>query len=161
MKKIFIMRHGQAQSLSVTDESRMLTDLGRLEAQSMANKLQQDCKIDAILTSTYVRAKQTAEIVAAKQESIRYQDSFDDFIPSADAENAAELIKAMVSYKPNLNNWLLVAHMPIVSYLVEQFCPDNMPIFATAAVAEIHYNKESDLAELVAIHLPDVGEKAS
>lgn len=161
MKKIFIMRHGQAQSLTVTDESRMLTDLGRIEVQSMANKLQQDCKIDAVLTSTYVRAKQTAEIVAAKQENIRYQENFDDFIPSGDAENAAELIKAMVSYKPNLNNWILVAHMPIVSYIVEQFCPDDMPIFATAAVAEIHYNEESGLAELVAMHLPDVDEKAS
>ncbi|WP_372766930.1 phosphohistidine phosphatase SixA [Pseudoalteromonas sp.] len=161
MKKIFIMRHGQAQSFSQSDESRMLTELGRLEAHSMAKKLQQDCQIDAILTSTYVRAKQTADIVAAKQESIRYQESFDDFIPSADAENAAELIKAMVSYKPNLNNWILVAHMPIVSYIVEQFCPDNMPVFATAAVAEIHYNEESGLAQLVAMHLPDVDEKAS
>lgn len=161
MKKIFIMRHGQAQSLTVNDQNRMLTDIGRLEVAAMASKLQQDCIIDAVLTSTYLRALQTAEIVTAKQESIRYQDSFDDFIPSGDAENAAELIKAMISYKPNLNNWILVAHMPIVSYIVEQFCPDNMPIFATAAVAEIHYNEESGLAELVAMHLPDVDEKAS
>lgn len=161
MKKIFIMRHGQAQSLSINDENRMLTEQGQQEVLAMAKRLQQDCQLDAVLTSTYVRAKQTAEVVVAKQSSIALQESYEDFIPSGDAENAAELIKALISYKPSLDNWLLVAHMPIVSYIVEQFCPDNMPIFATAAVAEIHYDEDNNLAELVAMHLPDVGALTS
>jgi phosphohistidine phosphatase len=154
MKKIFIMRHGEAQPLFIDDQQRMLSDLGKLEVQTMAKRLQQDCVLDAILSSSYVRTKQSANIMASEQHSIRFTDSFEDFVPTADAQNATELIKALISLKPQLNNWLLVAHMPIVSFIVERFCPDNIPSFGTAAVAEIHYDEETDFAELIAMHLP-------
>ena len=157
MKKLFIMRHGQAESLAVDDAARLLTQVGQHEARVMATRLQQDAKIDAVLTSTYERAIQTAHLVAEQQPNIRLFQQYEDFIPSADAQNAAELIKALMSFKPTLDTWLVVAHMPIVSYIVDQFCPDNMPVFATASVAEIHYNELTDKAELVAMHLPEVG----
>ena len=154
MKKIFIMRHGEAQPLFIDDQQRMLSNVGKLEVQTMAKRLQQDCALDAILSSPYVRTKQSANIMASEQYSIRFTDSFEDFVPTADAQNATELIKALISLKPQLNNWLLVAHMPIVSFIVEQFCPNSMPSFSTAAVAEIHYDENTDTAKLIALHDP-------
>ena len=55
---------------------------------------------------------------------------------------------------PQCNTWLVVAHMPIVSYIVDQLSPGNMPIFNTAAVAVIQYDETSQRSEYVNINAP-------
>lgn len=155
MKKIFIMRHGQAQNLAEQDKLRQLTDLGRAEAQYMADLFSEKVRFDAIISSTYTRAIETAEIMASCQQ-VDYREQFKDFVPEGDAINAALLIKALIETKPELDNWLIVAHMPIVSYLVDAFCPLEMPIFNTAAICELAYDQATENASIVAMTLPDV-----
>ena len=41
-----------------------------------------------------------------------------------------------------------------VSYLVDQLCPGNMPIFNTGAVAVIHYNENTNRSEYININAP-------
>ncbi len=68
MKTVLILRHGQAGSAGVEggDHDRRLTPQGERDAESVGRRLQEDeltpC---AILCSTALRARKTADIVAA------------------------------------------------------------------------------------------------
>ena len=67
--KLYLIRHTDAVQVGeggVSDSERYLTSEGRAEARRVAGKLsKKGAKFDGILTSPYVRAVQTAEIVAA------------------------------------------------------------------------------------------------
>jgi len=56
---------------------------------------------------------------------------------------------------PQCNTWLVVAHMPIVSYLVDQLSPGHMPIFNTGAVAVIEYDEHNQRCYYHSIHSPN------
>ena len=154
MKTILIMRHGEAQALRSTDANRELTEHGVQQAQHMATWLKQHYQVDAALISPFVRAQQTAAQVLQPQ-SPQFVETCEDIVPSGTANTAIDYLETLISLNPQLNTWLLVAHMPIVSYLVDQLCPDNMPIFNTAAIAVINYNEESGRAEFAAMETPE------
>lgn len=156
MKKILIMRHGQAEALSVNDEQRKLTIDGNNEVAVMAKMLANNERIDAVIASPYIRAQQTAAIVAKLQSQVVINETYRDFIPSGDPVNAACLLKALLATNTQCQTWLVVAHMPIVSYLVDQFCPSQMPVFCTAEVCEIHYDEAADNAELIGMYHPEM-----
>ncbi|WP_440055213.1 phosphohistidine phosphatase SixA [Pseudoalteromonas sp. T1lg65] len=153
MKTILIMRHGEAQPMQADDSSRVLTERGVRQANEMANRIKQHLAIDAVLVSPYVRAQQTAECMLAVQAP-HYVETCKDIVPSGSAGFAIDYLETLLDLHPEYNTWLLVAHMPIVSYLVEQLCADKLPIFCTAAVAEIHFDEQSKKAEFVTMHVP-------
>lgn len=61
--KLWLLRHGEAQRFAAQDSLRELTDQGRQEVLDSAGHLQ-GRPLEAILASPYVRARQTAELVA-------------------------------------------------------------------------------------------------
>ena len=61
---ITLMRHGAAAATAPTDALRPLTDSGRREVQVVAGLLGSHSLPDAIISSPYLRARQTAAIVA-------------------------------------------------------------------------------------------------
>lgn len=156
MKKILIMRHGQAEAIAANDEQRKLTTEGCNEVEVMAKQLAASMRIDALVMSPYIRAQQTAAIVANAQTHLSVRETYRDFIPSGDPINAAELLKALIATHEQCSTWLVVAHMPIVSYLVDQFCPTSMPVFCTAEVCEIDYDEMTGKADLVAMYHPEI-----
>ncbi len=69
MKQLILLRHAEAQSQrpGLADFDRSLTDHGRTEALDAADCLRRVAvRIDALLTSPALRAKETALIVAAQ-----------------------------------------------------------------------------------------------
>ncbi|MBE0345360.1 phosphohistidine phosphatase SixA [Pseudoalteromonas sp. McH1-7] len=153
MKTILIMRHGEAQAMQADDASRALTQLGLKQAKDMGQWLEQHFKIDAALVSPYTRAQQTAEQVFSFQ-SPQFVETCADIVPSGSANTATDYLETLISMHPEHQTWLLVAHMPIVSYLVDCLCPDTMPIFSTAAVAVLEYSEETGRAEFISMQLP-------
>ncbi|MEJ6475262.1 phosphohistidine phosphatase SixA [Pseudoalteromonas piscicida] len=153
MKTILIMRHGEAQPVQADDASRALTEQGVDQAKAMGEWLKQYFRIDAALVSPFVRAQQTAEQVLALQ-SPQFIETCPDIVPSGSASTAIDYLETLISMHPEHQTWIMVAHMPIVSYLVDRLCPDTMPIFSTAAVAVIEYNEATGRAELTAMQLP-------
>ncbi|MFY8272844.1 phosphohistidine phosphatase SixA [Pseudoalteromonas sp. SSDWG2] len=154
MKTILIMRHGDAEALQRNDEMRALTELGNKQAQQVGEWLAQRFNPDALLVSPYVRAQQTAAQVKGFYSAFGYEETTADIIPSGDAQRAIDYVKALIELHPQLDTWLIVAHMPIVSYMVAQLCPDKMPIFPTCGVAHIDFDETSNTAHWRALYSP-------
>jgi phosphohistidine phosphatase len=114
--EIYILRHGIAVERGTAgykkDSDRPLTDEGEEKTSQIAKAiLTMDLKFDLILSSPYVRAQQTAQIVAAELDE---EVTFTDFlVPDG---NPLELIREINDEKPQ--RVLLVGHEPDLSQLI-------------------------------------------
>ena len=143
MKKIFIMRHGEATAMQADDAARPLTEQGRIQVRTMAKKLKLTSSEKGLLVSPYTRTKQTAELLT-QEHRFDFFETFDGLIPSGDPESAIDYVQALISLHPKIDTWFIIAHMPIVSYLVDQLSPGDIPIFNTAAVALVEYEEDTN-----------------
>jgi phosphohistidine phosphatase len=117
---IFILRHGIAVEPedwnSKSDAERPLIPKGEqrlCEAAVAMEKMK--ISFDAIISSPYLRAKQTAEIIA-KHFKLQKELAFsDDLIPGG---NPQALIRQLNNLKPAPENILLVGHEPHLSRLI-------------------------------------------
>jgi broad specificity phosphatase PhoE len=86
MKTVYFVRHGEAEnnlwlrlsaeeraSLMYLGASAQLTDLGRLQAESIAQRVS-SLTVDHIISSTMMRTRQTAEIIRTRS-NISYEES--------------------------------------------------------------------------------------
>ncbi len=145
---LFIMRHGEAEAPRLDDKSRQLTPLGREQAKSAALWLRdQYCEkgvVDLALVSPYRRAKQThdmvsLDIIADKVES--NEDIVPDGSPRLVSDYIDALLHAAVNSKKPIKKLLVVSHMPLVSYLVDELCDSyTTSLFSTASIAVIKYS---------------------
>ena len=122
--KLIIMRHGQASWSSPSDKERDLTGQGTREVRDTVALLAAQ-RVDCIFASPYLRAQQTARIVAeAFGLSV---ETLDELEPDG---NPAKVLDAL----PDSGVVLLASHMPIVSYLTGLLCdgtPKIGPSFQT------------------------------
>ena len=114
--EIYILRHGIAVERGTPgckkDGDRPLTEEGERKIWQIAKAmLGMDLKFDLILSSPYIRAKRTAEVVA---ETLGQKVTFTDaLLPDA---NMADLIAEINDEKPQ--RVLLVGHEPDLSGLI-------------------------------------------
>lgn len=146
IKTLYIMRHGDAlpaQALSA-DAIRPLSAQGEREVAASAQWLAQRLaaqgaqQLDWLLISPYLRAQQTAAIVA-RTVSTAKQQQYDSITPDGDAEQVMDwLLAQLTEQQPQAQHIALVSHMPLVSYLVAAFDATTQPLlFPTAGIAEI------------------------
>jgi phosphohistidine phosphatase len=132
--KLWILRHGEAQSKASTDAERELTEVGREEVLvSAAHLLGKPLRW--ILASPYVRAQQTAELV---REALGFADqvvTVSWLTPDTDPRKVLENLDA---YAPG--DALLVSHQPLVGSLIGLAVQGNLqqaqPMH-TASLAEL------------------------
>ncbi|OCG01309.1 phosphohistidine phosphatase SixA [Gilliamella sp. wkB112] len=132
--KICIMRHGEAGFSASSDSGRSLTSNGIKQSQQAAQWLRQlDFQFDLGLVSPYLRAQQTfAEVTS--QIVVSYVETNNLLVPSGDPLNIVNLLAMLPSN--GINNVIIVSHLPLVGYLVNELCPEvSPPMFATAAIA--------------------------
>ncbi len=116
---LYIVRHAIAVERGTPgyeeDSQRPLTDEGRKKMKKIVKGLRQlEVKPDLILTSPYVRARDTAEILA---KGLKLKDKIafsDNLIPPG---NFDALINEIVE-KHNVDNLALVGHEPMLSSFV-------------------------------------------
>ncbi len=118
---IFILRHGIAVEPGApgfeNDSERPLVPKGerRLRAAAAAMK-KMELSFDLILSSPFLRAKQTAEIVAGELKLKKKRlEFFDGLVPGGSSK---ALIQALNELKPAPENVLLVGHEPYLSRLI-------------------------------------------
>ena len=165
--QLFIMRHGEAQNFveqgSRDDSQRALTTQGKLEAKMMANWLQKmKVKPKQVFVSPYIRAQQTCAIACSMMETAIT--TLDFITPSGDAKKVHDFIdgwcseqQALTVQKSELKqeSLLIIAHMPLVSYLVAQLTQfEHAPIFATAGIAHIDYDIDTMQGQLLSMVSP-------
>jgi phosphohistidine phosphatase len=117
---LFILRHGIAVEPGTpgyeNDADRPLIPKGERRLRSAAAAMKKlELSFDLILSSPFVRARQTAEIVASELKLKKRVEFFDGLVPGG---NPKALIHALNELKPAPENILLVGHEPYLSQLI-------------------------------------------
>lgn len=132
--KLWVLRHGQAQSHAASDAARELTDVGRQEALSSVAHLQ-GRPLQRVLVSPYIRAQQTASLVQGVLQADITQLTVDWLTPDSDPFEALRQLNAL-----GLDEVLLVSHQPLVGSLIGLLVHGNLQQaqpMNTASLAEL------------------------
>lgn len=140
---LLLMRHGEAEPYSVKDETRNLTAFGVTQSRKAGIWLNEKFReIDVALVSPYIRAQQTLDALRT-QVSVKQVISCSDIIPSGNPAIVHDYVDAFLLENPEINSVLLVCHMPIVSFLADNFCQiEHSPLFVTSAILQVDYQVE-------------------
>ncbi len=117
---LYLLRHGLAvepgsQNLA-RDSHRPLTPKGKRKVwESAQGMVALDLSVDRILSSPYLRARQTAEIVAEVLKARRRLDFSDTLAPGGSRKKLIELLSDL---KSPADEVLLVGHEPYLSELI-------------------------------------------
>jgi phosphohistidine phosphatase len=154
--QIFVMRHGQAENIAPSDALRPLTENGFNEARISGQWLAENQHVfDCVFVSPYLRAQQTADRVIGQLKSVGVRKTLSFITPEDNAKEVHDYLDAVFSLE-QYKKVLIVSHMPLVSYLVAELTSDNtMPIFQTASVAQIEYDKKRMLGEFITLISPN------
>jgi phosphohistidine phosphatase len=116
---MYILRHGKAEEHTkniTSDAKRQLTETGIMELECIVKALKHfDIKVDAIISSPLVRAKETADIMAKhlwkkKKKTIIW----DELKPKS---NVLDIHKKLIKLPPDAKI-LLVGHEPHLTSLI-------------------------------------------
>jgi phosphohistidine phosphatase len=125
---LYVVRHAIATERGTpgfeADSQRPVTDRGREKMTSIARGLKQlETVLQAIVSSPYVRARETAEILAEgldfKVEAIKFSDAL---LPMADP---AELLKEIATEHAG-ENLAVVGHEPHLSSFISYLLTANI-----------------------------------
>jgi phosphohistidine phosphatase len=124
---LYLLRHGIAVDPSVAgfakDAERPLTPKGKRRLRQIAGAMGVlKISFDVILSSPYVRAKQTAEIVAKSLKRLKQLKISDELTPGG---NPKLLIQQLNELRPRPKNILLVGHEPYLSKLIALLTTGN------------------------------------
>lgn len=144
--EIFLLRHGLAVERGTPgfedDVTRPLTPKGKKQLKKVCRAMaDMELKFDLLLTSPMLRARETAEIVAAgleAEERLKLCDAL-----AADQEPVA-LIRALPRLKPMPESILLVGHEPFLSRLISLLLTDGPDLemdLAKAGLCKLNVEK--------------------
>lgn len=118
---LYILRHAEAEPLGFSgikkDSERPLTEYGKKQAKKVGQAIKKlDINLQHVLTSPFVRARQTGEIVG-KELKISDVDETDALLPTA---APVKLIEELNVFKLD-SNVLIVGHQPDLGELISYF----------------------------------------
>lgn len=157
--KVIIMRHGEASMNAPSDEMRPLTQFGIMQSEQVGTWLANEAQSpDYVWVSPYLRAQQTWQAIKAELSTPCEVKTCNDITPSGNAAKVAKLIHEFITElnedysesSSQLNfasskTLMIVSHLPLVGYLVEALCPDEVaPMFGTANLACVMINRQRE-----------------
>ncbi len=142
MKEIYVLRHAKSSwdNSNLSDFERPLADRGISDAKKMSKFLKDmDLKIDKVLCSNAVRAKETFDLTADGFNFEIDKANYTDKLYFGDATN---IIKGLRELDESLKNILIVGHNPTLHYLVELLTNKPIDRFTTCNLAIISHDVE-------------------
>lgn len=139
MKTLVLVRHAKSSwgDPGLPDHERPLNDRGRRDAPEMAGRLRKrGVAPDAILASTAVRARATAEVIARTLGVERGRILADGRLYGASPEELLDVIRTL---DDGLACVMLVGHNPGLGELAQRFS-DEITDMPTGAVAEFGFD---------------------
>jgi len=117
---LFVMRHGIAADLGAPgitqDAERPLTAEGRSKLGHIVKAIHgMELEFDAIISSPYVRARQTAELVAQSYKKPLKVELCEALVPDG---TSVQVVDVLRRWMPLPGNLLIVGHEPNLSSLV-------------------------------------------
>jgi len=143
---LYVIRHAiavdEGTSEYESDSERPLTDKGRKKMRQIARALRNlGVEFDLILSSPYVRARETAEILADVFKMKKKILFSDNLIPLGNPE----LLITEVNEKYSVNSLAVVGHEPHLSTLVGLLVAENAKIDVTLKKGGVCYLSADDL----------------
>lgn len=143
---LYVIRHAiavdEATSDYESDSERPLTDKGRKKMRQIAKSLRHlGVSFDLILSSPYVRASETAEIVADVFKMKNKIVFSDNLIPMGNPE----LVIGEINEKHQVNSLAIVGHEPHLSTLVGLLTAESSKIEITLKKGGVCYLSADDL----------------
>ncbi|WP_070963543.1 phosphohistidine phosphatase SixA [Vibrio sonorensis] len=148
--KIFIMRHGEAETYASSDSERALTKRGEEASLKVAQACSEQgfAQFDKVLVSPYLRAQQTWQMISNTFKTSKMETS-DDITPYGDSSQVYDYVSALIEVE-NPETILLVSHLPLVGYLTAEFVADMVaPMFPTSGLVCIDYDPVKKQGELL------------
>lgn len=136
---LYVLRHAEAESFASSDSARRLTSRGEQQAELVGRYcLRKEIAPEAILTSPFVRAAQTAKIVG---ERLGIEPITVPFLASG--MTASTALEELRAYK-NLSSVMVVGHQPdlgeLISILIGLASPMAFPVRKASLTAlEVHH----------------------
>jgi len=143
---LYIIRHtiavDEGTSDYESDSERPLTDKGRKKMRQIAKGLHNlGVEFDLILSSPYVRARETAEILADVFKMKKKIVFSDNLIPMGNPE----LLITEINEKYSVDSMAVVGHEPHLSTLVGLLAAENAKIDVTLKKGGVCYLSADDL----------------
>lgn len=153
--RLWLLRHGQAGPYVQTgDHLRELTEHGRAEVREVARYLR-DERIETLLVSPYVRARQTASLVLEGLQHAPHLEVLEGITPDDDPRSAAAQLAARKE-----GTLLVVSHQPLLGLMAGLLLEGHLQeplLFNTASLALLEGEMAlAGLMELRALHHPTV-----
>lgn len=139
--RIFLLRHGEAESHASSDSQRKLTAAGRQQVADAARVFaaRESFALDCVLVSPYVRAQQTCEIFLGNAFPGRAlaTKNYEGITPDGSPHECIDYLQ-----ETKAERILLVTHQPFVSGLLElltnastaQSVSNNPPMLTSSLV---------------------------
>lgn len=145
MQEIFILRHGQAEDLKLNqpDFDRVLTEDGKAKTKKLSlffNELEDG--LDLVLSSPYLRAKETAEFFVSSLEK-KPELKLVDFLSSG--SSSKEIAKGLLPYSL-LNKILLVGHAPDLEIFLGKLINAERITLKKGALAKVTLENSVELS---------------
>ena len=140
---LYLIRHAIAEeeSPSGEDSQRELTDKGATKMRIIAKGLRTlGVEFDLILSSPYIRAVQTAEILSEVFKKKKFVLS-DHLMPAGDMD----LLIAEINEKYTVDSLAIVGHEPYLSTLVSLLTAGGAPVEMTFKKGGVCYLSTDDL----------------
>jgi len=141
MKTLLLLRHAKAENDApgLTDLERALNERGEKEARSIGTFIkQQNLKLDLVLCSTAVRARQTAELVLAAAQ-LTASVLYDRRIYEASPEGLSEVITEV---EDGMSTVLLVGHNPVMEEFLKALTGQTEPM-TTGTLVKIDFDTDA------------------
>ena len=111
--RLYIVRHGEAESRASNDADRALTGFGRTGVAEIWQSLQRDgVQVARLVHRPYVRARQTAEVIGKYYPGVGLE--------ACDLITPDDPVMPVIDWladQPTLEGCVLVSHMPLVAAL--------------------------------------------
>ncbi|MEG9488455.1 phosphohistidine phosphatase SixA [Mannheimia indoligenes] len=157
---IWIMRHGEAGFNAPNDAARSLTDNGIKNVISQGKWLgeylnSKQIKLDKILVSPYLRAKQTLENLITGMQAVNFSQNFaslteewEEITPDGNPYVVEDYLHFL--REEGAKNILLISHLPLVFDLSQRLTNNQGNVqFPTSTITEIHWvGNNGEVAEI-------------
>ncbi len=143
LMKIFIMRHGEAEMFAKSDKDRTLTEFGEKSSAGQGIWLKETAGyFNKVLVSPYIRAKQTFEYInnIFSEQLTEQAETWDAITPYGNAEIVVDYLSVLCD--EDIQQILIVSHLPLVGEIVAELCGKNNVSFLPATIAEIDWDGE-------------------
>ena len=142
--KIFIMRHGEAEVVSSSDEARHLTDYGRKQSILQGQWLKNHLNSTALSVQKVI-------VSPALGNTLNDIEIWSGITPYGNATLVADYLSVL--QEEGTESVLLVSHLPLVGSIVSELYGKRNPIsFYPSTIVQIEWNGEKGTIE--AFHYP-------